>query len=415
MDTKSCASIDPQLRIFTMSDSRICAFLRGQLDELKANGLYKQERLIQTPQGTSIQVSDREVVNFCANNYLGLANHPQVVQAAHAGLERWGYGLSSVRFICGTQALHHELEQQIARFFEKSDTIVYTSCFDANGGLFEPLLSAEDALFSDELNHASIIDGIRLCKAQRNRYKHNDMSELARQLSEASQARFRLIVTDSVFSMDGDLARLPEICELADRYDAIVVIDDCHATGFLGAGGRGAAEALGVLDRVDIITSTLGKTVGGASGGFTTGSREVVDWLRQRSRPYLFSNALAPTLCVAAMKALELIEQGSSLRERLAENAKRMRAGLEAVGFTLKPGSHPILPVMLGDAALANQMADRLLDRGIYVIGFSYPVVPQGQARIRLQMSAAHTDAQIDQALEAFTTVGRELGVIPRG
>lgn len=395
-----------------MSDRNLREHLRSELEQLKETGLYKRERSIETPQRSDIRVNGQDVINFCANNYLGLASHPEIVAAAHAGLDSHGNGLASVRFICGTQDLHLQLERQISTFFDKDATILYTSCFDANGGLFEPLLGEQDAILSDALNHASIIDGIRLCKAQRFRYAHNDMAELERMLGEAKDARFRLIMTDSVFSMDGDLAKLPDICELADRYDAIVAIDDCHATGFLGEGGRGAAEQLGVLDRIDIITSTLGKTLGGASGGFTTGAAEVVDWLRQRSRPYLFSNALAPALVTAAMKAFEMVEKSGDLRRKLWANAAKMRAGLESVGFTLKPGSHPILPVMLGDASLASKMADMLLDRGIYVVGFSYPVVPRGQARIRLQLSAAHTEEQIDRALAAFVEVGKDLGVI---
>jgi glycine C-acetyltransferase len=395
-----------------MSDTRMREHLRGQLEQLKKGGLYKRERLIESPQGPVIRVGGREVINFCANNYLGLANHPEVVEAAHQGLRRWGFGLSSVRFICGTQELHKELERTISRFFSKEDAILYTSCFDANGGLFETLLGEEDAVLSDELNHASIIDGVRLCKAQRFRYRHNDMEDLRRSLDAAQNARFRLMVTDSVFSMDGDLAKLPDICELADQYGALVVIDDSHGTGHLGKSGRGAAEQLGVLDRIDIITSTLGKTLGGGSGGFTVGGAEVVDWLRNRSRPYLFSNSLTPSLVSAAMKALELIDRGSELRDRLASNTRQMRSGLEAAGFMLRAGATPILPVMLGDAALATQMAERLLGHGIYVIGFSYPVVPQGQARIRLQVSAAHTADQIDRAISAFSEVGRELRVI---
>jgi glycine C-acetyltransferase len=394
-----------------MSDVKLRDHLRTQLGQLKETGLYKRERLIQTPQGAAIKVGGREVVNFCANNYLGLANHPDIVQAAHDGLKQWGYGLSSVRFICGTQDLHRQLESAIAKFFGKEDSILYIACFDANGGLFEPLLGENDAILSDELNHASIIDGVRLCKAQRFRYKHNDMADLKAKLEEAKNCRFKMIFTDSVFSMDGDLARLPDICTLADHYDAIVGIDDCHGTGHLGAGGRGAAEELGVLDRIDIVTSTLGKTLGGASGGFTTARAEVVDWLRNRSRPYLFSNSVPPSLVNAALKSLEIIAKSGDLREKLKANTKRMRSGLESAGFTIKPGPTPILPVMLGDAAVASQMADKLLGHGIYVIGFSYPVVPQGQARIRLQVSAAHTTEQIDRAIAAFTAVGRELGV----
>jgi glycine C-acetyltransferase len=395
-----------------MSDTRMREHLRGQLEQLKKTGLYKRERLIESPQGPVIRVGGREVINFCANNYLGLANHPEVVEAAHEGLRRWGFGLSSVRFICGTQNLHKELEGTISRFFGKEDAILYTSCFDANGGLFETLLGEEDAVLSDELNHASIIDGIRLCKAQRFRYRHSDMEDLRRNLDAAQNARFRLIVTDSVFSMDGDLAKLADICDLADQYSALAVIDDSHGTGHLGKSGRGAAEELGVLNRIDIITSTLGKTLGGGSGGFTVGGAEIVDWLRNRSRPYLFSNSLTASLVSAAHKAFELIDRGSELRDRLASNTKQMRSGLEGAGFTLRPGPTPILPVMLGDAALATQMAERLLGHEIYVIGFSYPVVPQGQARIRLQVSAAHTSEQIDRAIRAFCTVGKELRII---
>jgi glycine C-acetyltransferase len=395
-----------------MSDTRLSEILRPQLDDLKQRGLYKKERYIQTPQDATIKVNGREVVNFCANNYLGLANNPAIVEAAHEGLRSWGYGLSSVRFICGTQELHKSLEADVARFFGKEDAILYTSCFDANGGLFEPLLSDQDAILSDELNHASIIDGVRLCKAQRFRYKHNDMADLKKNLEDAKGCRLRLIATDSVFSMDGDYARLPQICELADQYDAAVMIDDCHATGFIGPGGRGAAEHLGVLDRIDIITSTLGKALGGAAGGFTTGRKEVIDWLRNRSRPYLFSNSLPPPLVAASRKALELASTAHDLRNRVQASAKKMRAAFQSAGLTIKPGDHPIIPVMLGDATLASKMADRLLDKGVYVIGFSFPVVPQGQARIRLQVSAAHTDAQIDHTIGAFTEIGKELGVI---
>lgn len=388
------------------------AYLHEQLESLKTQGLYKAERKIESPQMATITVNEQEVINFCANNYLGLANHPEIVQAAEKGLAQWGYGLSSVRFICGTQNIHKACEEQLAQFFGKGDAILYVACFDANGGLFEPLLSDQDAILSDELNHASIIDGVRLCKAKRFRYRHNDMADLESKLQEARDCRFRMIFTDSVFSMDGDLARLPEICDLADRYDAIVGIDDCHGTGHLGARGRGAAEELGVLDRIDIITGTLGKTLGGASGGFTVASREIVDWLRNRSRPYLFSNSVPPALVAAGMKALELVDSSQELRERSRANTQRLRQGLEAAGFTIKPGPTPILPVMLGDAAVASRMADALLQRGIYVIGFSYPVVPQGQARIRIQVSAAHTPAQIDQAIQAFTAAGRELGIL---
>jgi glycine C-acetyltransferase len=395
-----------------MPSDALDAYLRTQLDDLKAKGLYKAERRIETPQRAEIAVHGRPVVNFCANNYLGLANHPEIVHAAFDGLKTWGYGLSSVRFICGTQDVHKRLERRIADFFRKGDSILYISAFDANGGLFEPLLTDQDAILSDELNHASIIDGVRLCKAQRFRYKHNDMADLRAKLEEAKGCRFRLIFTDSVFSMDGDLAKLPDICDLADRYGAAVGIDDAHGTGHLGPTGRGAAEELGVLDRINVITGTLGKTLGGASGGFTAASAEVVDWLRNRSRPYLFSNSVPPALVVAGMKALELVDTAGELREKLRANTRKLRAGLEGAGFTVKPGPTPILPVMLGDAAVATRMADELLRRGIYVIGFSYPVVPQGQARIRIQVSAAHTDEQLDRAIAAFAEVGRQLGVV---
>jgi glycine C-acetyltransferase len=396
-----------------MNDTPLRDHLRTQLGQLKQTGLYKRERQIQTPQGSSIRVGGNDVVNFCANNYLGLANHPEILQAAHEGLKEWGYGLSSVRFICGTQEPHRQLEGAIAQFFGKEDAILYIACFDANGGLFEPLLGEEDAILSDELNHASIIDGVRLCKAKRFRFKHNDMADLQAKLEEAKGCRFKMIFTDSVFSMDGDLAKLPEICELADRHDALVGIDDCHATGHLGANGRGAAEELGVLDRIDVITGTLGKTLGGAAGGFTVANAEVVDWLKNRSRPYLFSNSVPPSLVAASLKALDVAASSSDLRTKLKLNTTKMRSGLEGAGFTVKPGPTPILPVMLGDAAIATAMADKLLGHGIYVIGFSYPVVPQGQARIRLQVSAAHSEQQIDLAIAAFTSVGRELKIIP--
>ncbi len=395
-----------------MSDTHLREVLKPQLADLEQRGLTKRERQLEGPQGAAIRVGGREVINFCANNYLGLANHPAIVEAAHDGLDRHGYGLSSVRFICGTQDVHKRLESTVAHFLGKDDAILYSSCWDANGGLFETVLGEDDAVLSDELNHASIIDGIRLCKARRLRYKHNDMAELEKLLQEARDARLRLIATDGVFSMDGDLANLPAVCDLAQRYDAVVMVDDSHATGILGPGGRGTAEHLGVLDRVDIVTSTLGKTLGGAMGGFTAAGKEVVDFLRQKSRPYLFSNSLSPPIVHAALRALELIETSSELRDRLHANAKAMRAGLEKAGFTIKPGEHPILPVMLGDAALASRMADQLLERGIYAIGFSYPVVPHGQARIRIQLSAAHTPEHVARAVEAFTAVGKELGVL---
>ncbi len=395
-----------------MSDTPLQAVLDQQLTDLRQRGLYKRERVLQSPQGSAIRVNDREVINFCANNYLGLANHPALVEAAREGLRRYGYGLASVRFICGTQELHKKLEQAIARFLQKGDAILYTSCFDANGGLFETILGDEDTVLSDELNHASIIDGIRLSKARRARYRHSDMADLEHNLKAASGSRLRLIATDGVFSMDGDMARLPEICELADRHAAAMMVDDSHATGILGPGGRGTPEQLGVLDRVDIITSTLGKALGGAAGGFTCARADVVELLRQRSRPYLFSNTLPPVIASAALRAVDLIAGSQYLRDRLHANARQLRATLEGAGFRLKPGQHPILPVMIGDAALASEMADRLLERGIYVIGFSYPVVPQGQARIRIQVSAAHTPEQLDRAGRAFTEVGKELGLI---
>jgi glycine C-acetyltransferase len=395
-----------------MSDTLLRHALTSHLDDLAARGLFKRERQLQGPQGSAIRVAGREVINFCANNYLGLASHPAVVEAAHEGLRHYGYGLASVRFICGTQDIHKQLEAALARFLGKDDAILYTSCFDANGGLFETILGEEDTVLSDELNHASIIDGIRLCKAKRFRYRHSDMSELEKGLKEAAGGGLCLIATDGVFSMDGDMARLAEICELADIYRAAVMVDDSHATGVLGAGGRGTPEHLGVLDRVDIITSTLGKALGGAAGGFTCAHKEVVEFLRQRSRPYLFSNSLPPMIVRAALEALRLIADSAALRDQLHASARQLRGALEGAGFRLKPGQHPILPVMLGDAALASKMADRLLERGIYVIGFSYPVVPQGQARIRIQVSAAHTSAQLDRAAHAFIDVGKELGVI---
>jgi len=395
-----------------MSDTALRQHLSKQLEQIRAAGLYKTERVLESPQGAEINVGGRKVLNFCANNYLGLANHPDMVQAAQAGLIRYGYGLASVRFICGTQQPHKQLESALAHFFHKEDCILYTSCFDANGGLFETLLGEEDAVFSDELNHASIIDGIRLCKARRYRFKHSDMADLEAKLQESAAARHRLIVTDGVFSMDGELAKLPEICDLAERHQAVVAVDDSHATGILGSGGRGSAEELGVHDRVHIFTSTLGKALGGAVGGFTVARREVIEFLRNRSRPYLFSNTLPPAVCVAALEALKLLGGAGELRQRLHENARYLRQGLETAGFILKPGRHPILPVMLGQAALAAQMADKLLARGIYVIGFSYPVVPEGQARIRVQVSAAHERAHLDQAIEAFKAVGKELGVL---
>jgi glycine C-acetyltransferase len=387
--------------------------LAGQLRDLKEQGLYKSERVIDSPQQAAIRMQGgREVINLCANNYLGLANHPELIAAAHEALDRYGYGMASVRFICGTQTPHKELERRISAFLGMEDTILYPSCFDANGGLFETLLGEEDAVISDQLNHASIIDGIRLSKARRLRYRHNDMADLEAQLEAAADARVRLIATDGVFSMDGTIAELGRICDLADRYDALVMIDDCHATGFLGATGRGTHERHGVLGRVDIITGTLGKALGGASGGFIAARGPIVEWLRQRSRPYLFSNTVAPVIAATSIKVLDLLESGSELRRRLWDNAHFFREKMTALGFELKPGSHPIIPVMLGDARLAAAMADRLLEEGVYVIGFSFPVVPLGEARIRTQMSAGHSTHDLEKAVAAFAKVGRELGVI---
>ena len=383
-----------------------------QLAEIRSAGLYKTERQILSPQNTKIRVAQGEVINLCANNYLGLADHPDVKQAAEDGLKTFGYGMASVRFICGTQQLHKRLEQAISAFFGTDDTILYSSCFDANGGLFETLLDERDTIISDALNHASLIDGIRLCKAARMRYAHADMAELEARLAESTASRVRMIVTDGVFSMDGDLAKLDRIADLADRYEAAVVVDDSHATGVLGKGGRGTPDHFGVAERIDLITSTLGKALGGATGGLTTGRKELIELLRQRSRPYLFSNSLPPVIAAAALKALTLVEQGEHLRASLMEQATWLRGQLTALGFTLVPGQHPIIPVMLGEATIATRMADRLLQEGIYVVGFSYPVVPKGQARIRLQLSAAHTRAQLERAVAAFATVGRELNVI---
>jgi glycine C-acetyltransferase len=384
------------------------------VDEIKAAGLYKEERIITTPQGVEIKVrGGSEVLNFCANNYLALADHPEVIAAAHKALDDHGFGLASVRFICGTQDLHKSLEQTISAFFGTGDTILYTSCFDANGGLFETLLGPEDAVISDALNHASIIDGIRLCKAQRHRYPNSDMAALEEILQSTRDCRSRLIATDGVFSMDGFIAKLDEITELAGRYDAMVMVDDSHATGFMGATGRGSAEYHGVMDKVDIFTSTLGKALGGGSGGFTTGRKEIIDLLRQRSRPYLFSNTLPPPLVAASIRVFEMLSATTELRDRLEENTRYFRAAMTAAGFDVKPGEHPIVPVMLYDAPLAQSLAARLLEEGIYVIGFFYPVVPQGEARIRVQISAGHNKQHLDRAVEAFTKVALELGVLP--
>jgi glycine C-acetyltransferase len=386
--------------------------IRAELDEIQAAGLWKDERRIEGPQGARIAVTGREALNFCANNYLGLANDPRLVAAAQQGLGRWGFGLASVRFICGTQTIHTELEAAIARFLGTEDAILYTSCFDANGGLFETLLGEADAVISDELNHASIIDGIRLCRAARHRYAHLDMADLERILKETAGARTRMICTDGVFSMDGDVAPLAEICALADRHGALVMVDDSHATGFFGPTGRGTPEHCGVAGRVDIITSTLGKALGGASGGFTAGRREVVALLRQRSRPYLFSNTLPPALVCASLACLELLSQSTALRDRLAANTRRFRQAMTDAGFRIRPGEHPIVPIMLGEARLAHEVAADLLEEGIYVVGFSYPVVPKGQARIRVQISAAHEPAHRERAVTAFVKVGRARAVI---
>jgi glycine C-acetyltransferase len=386
--------------------------INEQLDQIRQDGLYKHERIINSAQGANIKVaSGQQVLNFCANNYLGLANHPAVVQAAKDSLDQWGYGLSSVRFICGTQGIHKQLEQQLSQFLGMDDTILYSSCFDANGGLFETLLTAEDAIISDALNHASIIDGIRLCKAQRFRYKTCDMQDLEAQLKQAQSCRHRLIATDGVFSMDGTIAKLKEICDLADKYQALVMVDDSHAVGFMGANGRGTHEYRGVMGRIDVITGTLGKALGGASGGYTSGRPEIIEMLRQRSRPYLFSNTLAPTIVTASLKVLELLAQSPELRDTLHANTALFRRELTNAGFNIIPGEHPIVPIMLGDAVLAHKMADRLLEEGIYVIGFSYPVVPKGAARIRVQISAAHTTEDLEFAIAKMIKVKQELGV----
>ena len=383
-----------------------------QLADIRTKGLYKSERQLLSPQGSEIRVAQGHVLNLCANNYLGLANHSQIVSAAIEGLKVHGYGMASVRFICGTQDLHKQLERAISTFMGTDDTILYSSCFDANGGLFEVLLDERDAVISDALNHASVIDGIRLCKAKRFRYAHSDMRELEAQLNKARECRLRVIATDGVFSMDGDLAKLDRIVELAERYDAGVMVDDSHATGVLGQNGRGTPDHFGVANHVEIVTSTLGKTLGGATGGFTTGRAEIIELLRQRSRPYLFSNALPPSVAAGALQALALVEQSDGLRVTLRQNATFFRERLTTLGFRLIAGDHPIIPVMLGEASLATSMADRLLKEGVYVVGFSYPVVPEGQARIRVQMSAAHTREQLERAVAAFEKVGRELHVI---
>ncbi len=391
----------------------LLADLATRTEQLHADGLFKAERVLASPQTAHIELADgTRVLNLCANNYLGLADHPVVVEAAARAVHEHGFGMASVRFICGTQTVHKELEQRLSAFLGTEDTILYSSCFDANGGLFETLLDEPDCIISDSLNHASIIDGVRLSRARRLRYDNNDMVQLEARLQEAADARYRLVATDGVFSMDGVVANLPAICDLAEQYDALVMVDDSHAVGFVGPGGRGTPELHGVADRVDIVTGTLGKALGGASGGYTSGRKEIVQWLRQRSRPYLFSNSLAPAITATTLTVLDLLEAGGELRAQLQRNAERFRAGMATAGFTLAGAGHPIIPVMLGDAKVAGEMAQRLLSEGLYVIAFSYPVVPQGKARIRTQMSAAHTDADIDAAVAAFTRVGRALGVI---
>ncbi|GAB3529793.1 glycine C-acetyltransferase [Photobacterium alginatilyticum] len=389
--------------------------IKQQIEQVKAEGLYKSERVITSAQKAAVSIqTGEEVLNFCANNYLGLANHPDLIEAAKAGMDHHGFGMASVRFICGTQDSHKELEQKLSNFLGMEDTILYTSCFDANAGLFETILGAEDAIISDALNHASIIDGVRLCKAKRFRYANNNMQELEEQLIAANEAgvRHKLIVTDGVFSMDGVVANLPAICDLADKYDALVMVDDSHAVGFMGANGRGTHEYHDVIDRIDIITGTLGKAMGGASGGYTSGKKEVIEWLRQRSRPYLFSNSVAPAIVSASIRVLDLLEESGSLRDQLWDNAAHFRARMEAAGFTMGGADHAIIPIMLGDAKVAAEFAERALAKGIYVIGFSFPVVPKGQARIRTQMSAAHNREQLDKAIDAFIEVGKDMGII---
>lgn len=388
--------------------------LQQDIEQVKADGLFKSERIIRSSQQAEIDVNNQKVLNFCANNYLGLANHPELISAAQQGLNEHGFGVASVRFICGTQDIHKTLEAKLSEFLHTQDTILYSSCFDANGGLFETILGAEDAIISDSLNHASIIDGVRLSKCKRYRYQNNDMADLEAQLKQADAdgARFKLIATDGVFSMDGVICDLKSVCDLADKYDALVMVDDSHAVGFVGQNGRGTHEYCDVIDRVDIITGTLGKALGGASGGYTSGKQEVIDWLRQRSRPYLFSNSLAPSIVTASIKVLDMLAEGDELRARLWQNAEYFRTKMTEAGFTLAGKDHAIIPVMLGDAKLAGEFADRMLKEGIYVVGFSFPVVPKGQARIRTQMSAAHTQAQLDKAITAFIKVGKELGVI---
>lgn len=395
-----------------MSSPSFYTRLQGELQEIQEAGLFKNERIIASEQGAEITVNGKQVLNFCANNYLGLSSHPKVIAAAHATIDNRGYGMSSVRFICGTQDIHKELEAKISKFVGADDTILYVACFDANGGVFEPLLNEQDVIISDELNHASIIDGVRLCKAQRARYKHNNMEDLEEQLKAFSGARTRLIVTDSVFSMDGTIAQLDKICDLADKYDALIMIDESHSSGFMGKTGRGVHELCGVIDRIDIITGTLGKALGGASGGFTSGKKEIIDMLRQRSRPYLFSNTVSPSVVGATIAVLDMLSETTELRDKLESNTQYFREKMTAAGFDIKPGTHPIAPIMLYDAVLAQKMAARMLEEGIYVIGFFFPVVPKGQARIRVQISAAHTREHLDKAIAAFTKVGKELGAL---
>jgi len=393
-------------------DEKLKKLLKEQLEDIKDAGLFKDERLILGPQGADIKVKSGEVINFCANNYLGLANDPRIVKATKEGLSKYGYGLSSVRFICGTQTIHKQLEESLADFLDKEDCILYTSCFDANGGLFGPLLGKKDVIISDALNHASIIDGVRLCKAERKIFQHSDMEDLRKQLKESKKARLKMIATDGVFSMDGDFALLPQICELAEEFDAIVMVDDSHSTGFIGKHGKGSPEILECLDKVDILTSTLGKALGGASGGFTVAKKEVISYLRQKSRPYLFSNSLAPGIVYTSIKALEILKESHELREKLAENTQYFRNAMIDLGFEITESTHPIVPVMLGKAKLAKDMANDLLKEKIYVIGFSYPVVPEGKARIRVQISAAHNRKQLDMALSAFEKIGKKYKVI---
>ena len=386
--------------------------IANEVDEIRKSGLFKTERVITSPQGAEITVNGKNVLNFCANNYLGLSSHPKVIEAAHKTIDTHGYGMSSVRFICGTQDIHKELEQKLSRFLGTEDTILYAAAFDANGGVFEPLFNEEDAIISDALNHASIIDGVRLCKAQRYRYEHNNVADLEIKLQEAAHLRSRIIVTDGSFSMDGTIAQLDKVCDLADKYDAVVMIDECHSSGFLGKTGRGTHEYRGVMGRIDIITGTLGKALGGASGGFTSGRKEIIEMLRQKSRPYLFSNTLAPSIVGGSIAVLNMLTETTELRDKLENNTKYFRGKMTEAGFDIKPGDHPIVPIMLYDAVLAQTMAAKLLDEGIYVIGFFFPVVPKGQARIRVQLSAAHEQHHLDKAISAFTKVGKELGVL---